>query len=385
MKEHDDLRKTVSKWLDEDKKLLVDVHNTQDIILIIERLSKEKRSITKYIVSESPLRKSAVYRKLRTLMEDDLITSVAGGEYFNEERNERVFDRRTKLHYLTKKGQKIAEYLKIASLPERPPLSAKPSAASVITTVARVFHSERIKELLKEIASQMPQFDTSEVYYPSSHIFPRRTYDGEALSFEDDVLFDDLKNHLLRFGELNESYSCFKKSCDEFRRLKEKILEEIRLDVSKNLELQFSPDGFDKDFFSSGMTEWIFEAGLYLGKRGFKGHFEEYFLDFISRIDRTSFRGEEALQYWVSGRDFIHVAREHDKDEIFRQEMDEKLRAYLEGLGDTPYFEGIAKAHALLEEAKRSREDFMVVLRKNLEVPIFDGDCEILRAALRVE
>ena len=65
--------------------------------------------------------------------------------------------------------------------------------------------------------------------------------------------------------------------------------------------------------------------------------------------------------------------------------MDEKLTAYLKGLGDTPYFERIAKAHALLEKAKKSREDFMVVLHKNLEVPIFDGDCEILRAALRVE
>jgi DNA-binding MarR family transcriptional regulator len=382
MKNPNEIKETVSKWFKEDEKLLSDVHYAQDVIRIIEDLSKKGESIAKNIIRKSGITKTAVCRKTKRLLEDGLITQEKGGEYYDRDRGREIRDGRIRTHHLTEKGQKIADYLRYFPLPAASIQSGRrPSHSRWISTDARVLHSVRLRELLEEMVNQIPIMSSGEVHH-SSPTLPWPRYDGENLSIENEILFSDLENHLVNFEAFDKSYSEFKESCKRFRQLKERILREIALDVSKNFGLRYSPHWNNPDSFSPGMVEWIFEAGALKGEKEPGRLFKEYYLAFESEVRKGLVEGEERLEYWVGGTGFIEFARGHGEAETLRKEIDDQLEAHLEGLEDTSYYREIVKACDSLDRAARSREDLVRILMRNLEIPIFRGRCPFLDAQL---
>lgn len=381
MKQPTRLKKEVETLFEKNARLLSDVHSTKRVLMLLNRQPwKSEGIIASQIKGELMITDAAVSGKVKKLLQQRLVTSEKGKPYQDRKTGRKIHDGRAKLLLLTERGRKIADYLESFELPIRARRKGRPSISAADRSRAREFHSARLRELIERMLPQLPQVHREDVYL-SSLDFPRKKYDGDRLPFENEVLFDDLRNHLLDYDKLNKSHTRFKKSCRDFRRMKQEILEEIRLDISKRFGLRFSPAWGHPDSFLPAMAEWIFEAGIYLGKGDLKRHFKEYFLDFQSEAYKGTLPGRKTIQYRIVGTDFMLVARDHSQADAFKREIDEKLKAYLRGLGDAPYSGGIAKASALLGKAKTSREDLMAVLRKNLEVPIFDGDCEFLAAA----
>lgn len=382
MNDPDDIEKTVSKWFKEDAELLSAVQYAQDVIKIIEDLSKERRSIGKYIIEESGLTKVAIATRIRVLLGHGLIVQRKGEKYWDVGRGKKVYDGRVKLHELTERGRKIAEYMKLYELPEAPSAERRIPTSGRFSANAKLFHSARLRELLKDMANQIPLVSTTEIYHPTK-CRPITRYDGGPLPIENEILLGDLQNHLIDFEKFDRSYSDFKEWCKKFRQLKDEILMEIELDVRKNFAVQLSSSWNEPNSFSPNMLEWIFEAGVYLSGKNLKRHFREYFLDFESRIEKGRFEGREKVEYWIGGRGFLQVMREHNEAEVLKQETDNNLKSFMEKLRKASYYQKIGEAHGFLDRAAKLREELLRMITRNLEVPIFGGRCEFLDAALK--
>lgn len=382
MSDPDYVKRTVSRWFKEDKKLLSDVHFSQGIILKIATLSEKKESIGRYIVDESGLTKAAVYRKIRRLLEDGLITQDTGAVFHDRDTGKRIRDGRVSTYYLTEKGRMIAEFLNAFPLPQPRSPTPKPS------TYAREFHSARLRELTERISEQLPEVHDTNIYFPPIghlaqglpiEIRPKQVYHGLRLPFEKEVLFDDLKNHP-DFNEFRRFFKEFKRLCEEFEQRKDEALRGIEKDVSKHFNLQYSPHWEERDSFNWRMRGWIFEGGIQSIGEDRKKYFEPYYVDFKSHIEEETIDGHKLLQYWIGGTGFIQTGRGNHEKDAFRKKIDDELSIYMKRIEKAPYYSDIKKAQRLLKRARDLRGRIELTLKRNLEVPIFRGDCEYLRA-----
>lgn len=377
MSEPSDIENVVSKWFEEDEKLLSDVHNARDIILIIEKLGKEEKSITKNIVKESHLKESAVYKKLRKLLEDDLVSCRRGGEYEDPERGGKVLDGRIRYWDLTEKGQKVADYFKLFSLPEPPLRKGELSVSSQPMAYAREFHSARLRDLTRRILEQLPEVHATDIYSPSI-VRPKQIYDGLQLSIEEDVLFSHLKKHK-EFVEFVEFFKEFKMLCEEFKQKKDEALEGIEKDVSKHFNLEYSPQWKKADSFSRRMTKWIFDGGIHSLEERREKFFEPYYVDIKSRLEEEKRGNQDLLQYWVGGTGFVQTRKGNRQKEAFQKEIDDKLSDYMRRIEKAPYYSDIRAAQRLLERARDMGKRIDLILRRNLEIAVF-SDCEYTTA-----
>lgn len=388
MSDPDYIKKTVSRWFKEDKELLSDVHFGQEIILTIATLSERKESIGRYIVEKSGLTKAAVYRKIRRLSEDGLISQDTGAMFHDRIKGKEVRDGRVRPYYLTEKGRMIAEFLKAFPLPQPRSPTRRFLAFPKPSTYAREFHSARLRELIERILAQLPDVHDANIYFPPIghlaqglpiEIRPKQVYHGLRLPFEKEVLLDDLKNHP-DFNEFRRFFKEFKRLCEEFEQRRDEALRGIEKDVSKHFNLQYSPHWEEPDSFNWRMRGWVFEGGIQSIGVDRKRYFEPYYVNLKSHMEEETVDGHKLLQYWIGGTGFIQTGRGNHEKDVFQKKIDDELSNYMRKIEKAPYYSDIKTAQRLLERARDLRGKIELTLKRNLEVPIFRGDCEYLRA-----
>lgn len=381
MEDAGDLRKEVERWFKEDKKLLNDLYSTRSVLEIIDKLSKKEKSIVTQIADEMDVGKDTISKKKKKLLEHNLIYEEHRGWYTHRNTGCKVYDGKAKLLFLTEKGIQIIKYLKLFPIP---PLKS-PGPAPVTTEItshkipvsAKEFHSARIREVIRKLIEELPVVSTSDIYHSISAI-PHSTYSGKKFHVEEEILFDDLKNHLEEYKKFNSAFNMFKRTCKEFQDKKHTIFETIKLDITKEFNLQFSTYWSISDSFSLSMVEWVYQAAINLLIK--EKYFEHYYINFKSNVNTTIKDEKEVLEYYIGGLGLIQVDNGKYSADNFRRKIDKELRDYMSKLGKTPYINEVKANLEILQKVSDLKDEIEMILKENLEIPIFSGDCKYLRA-----
>ena len=341
---------------------------------IVKKLYKKK--FTDHLTEKEKNRiirgsRPVISRKLSTLQSE--LKLVYEGEPLE--------DSRSGNYLLTDRGLQIMEYISKhpeegARIFER---RKKVLKEKTVSPFAREFHSKQLREVIKKLLDELQTISSTDSYTPSI-ISPKSYYDGDDLNVETtEVLFDDLKNHL-KFCDkpFDVMLSRFKQMCKEFCSMKNKVLKGISLDVANNFGFNMS-EYCEVNTFTTYLPEWIYKASfcLSIDKKYYKG----YYLNFKSKIEEEKTKeGIEVIEYWVGAYGFMKVAKEKRDKEKFQKEMDKKLRTYIrkENLSKAPYYRDVVQCTKLSQSIEELREEIIKILKKNLMVPIFDGNCKYL-------
>lgn len=389
MKEPSQLKKEVEKLFEKSARLLSDIHSTKQVLRLLNRKPwRSKGIIARQIGRELMITDAAVSGKVKTLLQQDLITSEKGKAYRDRKTGRSIHDGRARLLLLTEKGRMIADYLESFELPTRPRGKSRTTISAIDRSRAREFHSARLRELTERILVQLPDVHDANIYFPPfAHLTqgrpievrPKQVYHGLRLPFETEVLSDDLKNHL-DFNEFRRFFKEFKRLCEEFEQRRDEALRGIEKDVSKHFNLQYSPHWEERDSFNWRMRGWIFEGGIQSIGEDREKYFEPYYVSFKSNVKEETIDGQKLLQYWIGGRGLIQSGGGNHKKEVFRKKIDDELSDYMRKIEKAPYYSDIKKAQSLLKRARDLRERIELALKRNLEVAIFRGDCEYTTA-----
>lgn len=386
MNDNQDLKKDVERWFKDNKELLNDLYSTRSVLEVIDKMNKYEKSIVKQIHKEMGIGMSAVSKKKKILLEHGLIREEQRGWYKDLVSNKKIYDSKSKLIFLTDKGKKILRYLTVYRLPERKTSrkgsinTKKPHSktSKEIPISAREFHSVKIKDVIGKLLEALPVVSDSEISLPLL-LDPCPVYSGGKLDVEDEILFVDLTNHLEEYERFYKSFCNFKRVCKEFQDNKHKIFEIIKLDLSKQFNLQFSPHWSEPNSFSMNMIEWVYMAAIYFLTYD-KKYFKNYYIDFNSKVELKTYPGQEILEYRVEGMGLFQVSKEGYSAEDFKTEIDKKLRVYMKKLKERPYFNEITANLKLVRKASDLQNEIKLILKENLEIPIFGGVCKYLRA-----
>lgn len=386
MNDNQDLKKEVERWFKENKKLLNDLYSTRSVLEMIDKMGKYETSIAKQIAEEMDIEKPTVSKRKKILLEHGLIREDQRGWYKSRVIDKKLYDSKSKLIFLTDKGKKIMRYLTVYRLPERK-TSRKGSintknphskTSKEIPISAREFHSVKIKDVIRKLLEALPIVSDSEISLPLL-LDPCPVYSGGKLDVEDEILFDDLTTHLEEYERFYKSFNNFKQSCKEFQDNKHKIFEIIKLDLRKQFNLQFSLHWSEPNSFSMNIMEWVYTAAIYFLTYD-KKYFKHYYIDFNSKVELKTYPGQEILAYRVEGMGLFQVSKEGYSAEDFKTEIDEKLRTYMNKLKERPYFNEITANLKLVRKASDLQTEIKLILKENLEIPIFGGVCKYLRA-----
>lgn len=389
-KELINLRKEVQKWL-KDPELLKDVYITTDILEKIVEMRKNYQSIQKYIAAELSMTPYNISRKVKKLREHNLVR-IVNQLWYNDMNGKRKRDAKAKLLELTEKGHNVLTYSKTTQLPKKKIKKRSKQPIHKIPPSAREFHSEQLRKVINRLIDTFIIIDNRGAYEVEKFIlsgednefFNKKLtlFRGGELNIEHtETLFSDLENHLMFFNKkpFIRVMNDFKQLCKKYNGKINGIKNEINLSLMKHFEREVS-NLWETGYLSLKLQEYIYDATFYLASRNLK-FYNEYFKKFESKIEEEKTgEGEEILVYRVGPYGFLKELKEEwESKEDFKKYMDEKLHSYLENLKKAPFFEEMEACAKSMEEINLQREIIIQILKKNLAIPIYPGDCTYLQ------
>lgn len=249
-------------------------------------------------------------------------------------------------------------------------------------------HTNRLKEeIIKPWLEELKQFyDVGKEYPPN--IWKGRmtsTYKGVNLNVENNILFNDLRNHVVD-SVLFQTYERFKENSTELSKKNEILEKEVATSLKDKLEIlpwdEFynSEKKFENGFFEKDSTLPFFLDSLLSGSKcivKINETLEErtkksetiYGLCFYCSLDPSPFIGKIQSK---GGRYFDRKIREEKRIEIKNT-----LERLLEEAKDK-FKNDISEIHRLVEEINKDKRKVQNELEILKEKSVFSGKCKFI-------
>ncbi|MEW5760190.1 MAG: hypothetical protein AB1779_05440 [Candidatus Thermoplasmatota archaeon] len=415
----DELDLRIKSLFEEDNSLPKALPGMYHYLVCIDVLKDDKATLSQ-VAAKMDLKRQHVKTKIDKALGYGLIRMEEKGYYVDIESNKKRYDERAKLYYLTDKGKIILGYLKQLYEKTPTPMSAlvkmseelrgttktkearynnemikknkvKSKMAPEIPISAREFHSERIRYVIKKLIDEFPEVGEDNVYITSSrnlYLENRIIYLGQKLSVEDETLFSDIKNHIgtfIRYAEFEELFNKFKEKSKKFHENTEKIRELIIPDMKKLFGLIYSDRWDYMNMFHKNLVEWIYDGVKYLADEVRRKYFHEFYVKLSSKVEEMTRDGKTILEYWLEARGIIRIDKQECerygfKKDNLKEDIDERLKRYMENLSKRPCYKEYINNKKLQVELKNLREEIVSKLKQEENRPIYEGNCEYLVA-----
>ena len=201
-------------------------------------------------------------------------------------------------------------------------------------------------------------------------------YSGEDLLIENEILFNDLKNHVDLV--LFQTYERFKENCRELSEMNEDLEEKLESFIRNEIrildwdEFYESEEKFESGFFKRYDTLRFFLDALLLGGEGRVelGDELEVLHKNSEKLNGLSFR------YIVTGRYTSERGEYVDREitEEKRAEIKNKIEKLLAG-AKNEFKKEISDIHRLVGKINEDKERVLKELRKLKEKTIYPGKC----------
>jgi predicted transcriptional regulator len=171
-------------------------------------------------------------------------------------------DSKVKYYILTENGKQLLNEYSNSSIEDMLKQLKQKKPSKPFKNQPSYYHYNKIRDLLKRIIDDFP--DVYE-YFVSEDSFDgfQNIYIGGDFSFESDVLFQDLENHLgtsILFKELQDQIIEFKQKATELRELHKKSKEIIRVEIQNKLKLNYDEYCQMENTFSKDLVDWVYKA-----------------------------------------------------------------------------------------------------------------------------
>ncbi len=316
-------------------------------------------------------RRSIISRKLSELQDIRLVMPMEGTERT---------DGRSIPYHLTLSGIELLEnedlYLSVMEdrfFPNDNPEINDPDGDMEFR---RKYHSDRIRALLKKIKDEISKvFDRD--FFPDEINPAIIRFKVNNLSFENDTLFDDLRNHIgtfLKSEDLEIKLEEMRVSVNNFLDLDEKVRRIIISELSRELGMAYAEHHDRIDSFGPNLVDWVIR-NLYYLSFGDDSLYKRYTQKLKSEKERIMVGNEKVKQIRLDGA-VIMVLPLNKKESHYLRKISELMGS----IKDTPILKHYSVIRSEKQVAEDMQKELIKSLEKEIEIPIYPGICPYIES-----
>ncbi len=330
----------------------------------IKGLSKDKIDV---IIKR---KRSLISRKLTDLKKIDLVNVIA---------NKSNMDGRSNYYGLTPISIEIVNNEKILqTISDSVRTTSNERAVELFPEkeldYKKRYHSERIRGLLSNIKDELEHSLERDLYPENlnTDIIKNRV---SNFIFRDDPLYNDLMNHIytfIKFETIDEMISEFSREVIQYFEIMTTLNEIIVRELKDHLDLSYDPTLQAINSFGSNLVDWVIK-NLYFLNIDDKDLYRRYSQEYETRRDQIILNNENVKSVKISGDTMLILPLRKREQPVF-----DGLNKMMEQIEDTPIPEWYKKAQMKKNNYYIIRNKIFYFLNREIEIPIYPGDCRIL-------
>ncbi len=330
----------------------------------IKELSKDKIEV---IIKR---KRSLISRKLTDLKKIDLVNVIA---------NKSNMDGRSNYYGLTPVSIEIVNNEKILqTISESVKITSNERAVELLPEkeldYKKRYHSERIRALLSKIKDEL-EHSLDRDLYPENLNTDIIKGKVSNFKFRDDPLYKDLKNHIYtftKFETIDEMIYEFSREVIQYFEIMTTMNVIIVRELKNNLDLSYDPNLRSINSFGTNLVDWVINT-LYFLNVGEEKLYNRYSQELETKREHTVLNGEKVKYVKISGDTMFILSLRKREQPVF-----DGLNKMMKEIGDTPIPEWYKNAQIKKEEQYSTRKEIYYFLDREIEIPVYPGDCQFL-------